>query len=84
LPNVSVGIVPWSVFTPLSPGTMFVLFDDQVVLVETLHGEQLLKERQQIERYLDQFDVLEALAQHDDEARATLGRIAADLRGLGS
>jgi hypothetical protein len=84
LPNVSVGIVPWSAFTPLSPGTMFVVFDDQVVLVETMHGEQLLKERQQIERYLDQFDALEALAQRDDEARATLDRIASDLRRLGS
>jgi hypothetical protein len=63
---------------------MFVVFDGSLVLVETMHGEQLLREGQQIERYLDQFAALEALALRDDEARSILDRIASDLRGLGS
>jgi hypothetical protein len=84
LPNVSVGIIPWSVLAPLPVATMFVLFDDRLALVETMHTEQLLRERQQIDAYLEQFERLEALAQHDDEARATLDGIATDLRGLGN
>ena len=84
LPNVSVGVIPWSVLAPVPVATMFVLFDDRLALVETMHAEQLLREGQQIGAYLDQFERLEALAQHDDEARATLDRIASDLRGLGS
>jgi hypothetical protein len=83
LPNVSVGIVPWSAFAPVPPTNMFVVFDASLVLVESLHGEQLLREGQQIERYLDQFATLDALAQHDDEARLTLDRIASDLRASG-
>jgi uncharacterized protein DUF5753 len=84
LPNVSVGIVPWSVLAPLPVATMFVVFDDRLALVETMHGEQLLRERQQIDAYLDQFQRLNGLALRDDEARSVLDRIASDLRGLGS
>jgi hypothetical protein len=84
LPNVSVGIIPWSAMVPVPVATMFVLFDDRLALVETMHSEQLLREGQQIGAYLDQFERLEALAQHDDEGRMILDRIASDLRGLGS
>jgi Domain of unknown function (DUF5753) len=84
LPNVSVGIVPWSLLAPVPVATMFVVFDASLVLVETMHGEQLLREGQQIARYLDQFEALEALALRDDEARSILDRIASDLRGLGT
>jgi transcriptional regulator with XRE-family HTH domain len=84
LPNVSVGIVPWSAMAPIPVTTMFVLFDDQLALVETMHTEQLLREREQVGAYLDQFERLEALARHDDEARTILDRIASDLRGLGN
>jgi hypothetical protein len=84
LPNVSVGIIPWSAMVPVPVATMFVLFDDRLALVETMHSEQLLREGQQIGAYLDQFERLEALAQHDDEGRMILDRIAWDLRGLGS
>jgi Domain of unknown function (DUF5753) len=62
---------------------MFVVFDDQLVLVESLHGEQGLKEQGDIARYLAQFETLDALARHDDEARTVLDRIAADLRRMG-
>ena len=84
LPNVSVGIIPWSVLAPVPVATMFVLFDDRLALVETMHSEQLLREGQQIGAYLDQFERLEALARRDDEARSVLDRIASDLRGLGN
>jgi hypothetical protein len=63
---------------------MFMVLDDEAVLVETMHGEDMLKERQQIDAYLAAFDALDSFAQHDDEARVTLDRIAADLRSLGA
>lgn len=84
LPNVSVGVVPWSVLALVPVATMFVVFDGSLVLVETMHGETLLREGQQVESYLGQFERLDALALRDDEARSVLDRIASDLRGLGS
>lgn len=84
LMNVRVGIVSWSAYVPNRPANMFMALDDEAVLVETMHGEAMLKERQQIDAYLAAFDALDSFAQHDDEARVTLNRIAADLRSLGA
>jgi transcriptional regulator with XRE-family HTH domain len=83
LPNVSVGIIPWAVLAPVPPSNMFVVFDDSLVLVESLHGEQALKEQGDVARYLAQFETLDTLARHDEEARMVLDRIASDLRGSG-
>ncbi len=83
LANVSVGIIPWSAYVPNRPPNMFMILDDSAVQVETMHGLDTLKERQQVDAYLAAFDALDSLAQHDDGARATLGRIAADVRSLG-
>jgi hypothetical protein len=83
LTNVRIGIVPWSAYVPNRPSNMFMVLDNVAVLVETMHGEDTLKERQQIDAYVAAFDTLDSLAQHDDDARVTLNRIAADLRSLG-
>jgi transcriptional regulator with XRE-family HTH domain len=82
LANVRIGIVPWSAYVPNRPANMFMVLDDVAVLVETMHGEDTLKERQQIDAYIAAFDALDSLAQHDDDARATLARIADDVRSL--
>ena len=82
LANVSVGILPWDAYVPNRPPNMFMMLDDAAVMVETMHGEDTLKERQQIEAYLAAFDALDSLAQHGDDARATLARIASDVRSL--
>lgn len=84
LANVRIGIVPWTAYVPNRPSNMFMVLDDMAVLVETMHGEDTLKERQQIDAYVAAFDALDSFAQHDDEARAILNRIAADLRSLGT
>jgi hypothetical protein len=83
LQNVRVGVLPWSSLTPASQTNMFCVLDDRAVLVETMTTELTLKERTDIDRYLGQFERLDALARHDDEARLILDRIASDLRGLG-
>jgi hypothetical protein len=83
LANVRVGVIPWWTATPTLATNMFCAFDAGMVLVETLHGELTLKEEGDIARYLTAFDTLDALTQHDDEARAILAGIASDLRGLG-
>ena len=82
LANVSVGIVPWTAYVPNRPPNMFLILDDSAVQVETMHGLDTLRERQQIDAYLTAFDTLDSVAQHDDEARATLARIAGDVRSL--
>jgi hypothetical protein len=48
-----------------------------------MHGLDTLRERQQIDTYLAAFDTLDSVAQHHDDVRATLSRIAADVRSLG-
>ena len=83
LGNVQVGVIPLDAFTPASQTNMFCVLDDRVVLVETITTELTLKDRKDIDRYLAAFDALDALAHHDDEARATLDRIASDLRRMG-
>jgi hypothetical protein len=84
LANVGIGVVPWSAYVPTRPANMFMVLDDEAVLVETMHGEDMLRERQQIDAYLTAFDALDSLAQHDDDGRVILNRIAADLRSLGA
>jgi Domain of unknown function (DUF5753) len=83
LANVSVGVIPWDAYVPNRPPNMFMVLNDAAVVVETMHGEDTLKERQQIEAYIAAFDALDSLAQHGDDARATLARIASDVRSLG-
>jgi transcriptional regulator with XRE-family HTH domain len=82
--NVRLGVIALTADAPALPMNQFVLFDDQLVLVETLHGELTVKERGQIESYGAALDALDSLALHGDDARAFLARIADDLRQLGS
>jgi transcriptional regulator with XRE-family HTH domain len=85
LPNVSVGIVPWSADMRQAPrGNMFCLFDASFVLVETMTAELTLREESDIAFYLRAFATLSELAEYGDGALVVLDRIASDLRRLGT
>jgi transcriptional regulator with XRE-family HTH domain len=85
LANVRIGIVPWSADVGQARQTnMFCVFDDSLVLVETMTAELTLREEADIAFYLRAFATLTEAAEYDDGASAILTRIATDLRGLGS
>jgi transcriptional regulator with XRE-family HTH domain len=85
LANVRMGIVPWSADVGQARQTnMFCVFDDSLVLVETMTAELTLREEADIEFYLRAFATLTDVAEYGEGASAVLARIAADLRGLGS
>jgi transcriptional regulator with XRE-family HTH domain len=85
LANVSVGIVPWSADVGQARQTnMFCVFDDSLVLVETMTAELTFREEADIAFYLRAFGTLSELAEYGEGAAMILARIATDLRGLGS
>jgi transcriptional regulator with XRE-family HTH domain len=83
LPNVSVGIVPWSASVAAPQTNQFAIFDDRFVLIETMRSQVTHREVQDIDWYLGAFETLSACAVHDNEAQALLEGIAAELRGIG-
>jgi len=82
LTNVQVGVIPWSAHVPARQTNQFCIFDERMVLVETLTAELTLKEEQDIAYYRSMFSLLEEHAQFGDDANAALQRIASDVRGL--
>lgn len=85
LANVRIGIIPWSADVGQARQTnMFCVFDDSLVLVETMTAELTLREDSDIAFYLRAFATLTEPAEYDEGASVILARIASDLRGLGS
>jgi transcriptional regulator with XRE-family HTH domain len=58
LPALDLGVIPASVLVPVFPLSGFVLFDDQLVVIETITGEQQLSDPAEIARYAEWFDLL--------------------------
>jgi transcriptional regulator with XRE-family HTH domain len=73
--NIRLGVIALDAYVPAVPLNQFVLFDDQLVTVETFGAELKLEERGQLDFYRSQFDTLDSLAAHDDEARTLLSGI---------
>ncbi|HTP16836.1 MAG TPA: helix-turn-helix transcriptional regulator [Streptosporangiaceae bacterium] len=81
LPSLSLGIVPFRVLVPVYPLSGFVVFDDQLVVVETVNGEHQLSDPDDVKRYGEWFGALDAAAVHGREAteliRGALAALAA-------
>ena len=83
LPNVSVGIIPMLAEVGARQTNMFAIFDISAVVIETMTAELTLREEQLIAFYARVFNTLSDHAVFDDDARAILDGIAAELRQLG-
>jgi transcriptional regulator with XRE-family HTH domain len=83
LPNVSVGIVPWTARVNAPQTNHFVIYDDRLVLIETMRSQVTHREAQDIAWYLEAFETLSACAVYGDEAQALLDGIATELRAIG-
>lgn len=74
LPALEMTIVPFTAQVPVYPLSGFVIYDDQLVLVETLTGEQQLSDTEEIVRYLKWFDLLRDAGVRGRDAAALIHR----------
>lgn len=84
LPNVRLGIIPWTTPVQLFPRHGFHLYDDDAVIVGTETATATMTGAADIATYVELFDMLEQVAVFGEEAREHFARIAADYRRLAS
>ncbi len=82
LPDVRVGIIPYSTPTTVFPRHGFHLYDSDAVIIGTETGTATIVDSEDIKGYERLFARLDALAAFGDAARAVLGRVADDYRTL--
>ncbi|MDP9071592.1 MAG: helix-turn-helix domain-containing protein [Actinomycetota bacterium] len=76
LPNVRVGVILWATEVPVIPYNSFCIFDERLVLSETMTAEVMVRESRDIASYLKTFSVLQREATFDDAAREIVSDIA--------
>lgn len=75
LDTVSLAVLPFDAELPMTTSHGFWIFDDRLVLVETLGSEMSLRDRDDIGLYERHFQALWQVALKDDEARRFLGDV---------
>ena len=76
LPNIRFGIIPFDKPYVLVPTHGFWLYDDQLVIVETVSAQLNLVQPQEIEQYTKVFETMALTAVYDGKARTVLARTA--------
>jgi transcriptional regulator with XRE-family HTH domain len=76
LPNVRFGLVPFDKPYALVPSHAFWIYDDHLVIVETVSAQLNLAQPQEIQQYAKVFEAMALTAVYDDKARSSLTRIA--------
>jgi transcriptional regulator with XRE-family HTH domain len=80
LPNVEFGIIPFTASLPVFPICSFMIFDTELVTVESLTGEQQVNEPDQIALYDRFFALLRDSAARGQSAVALIHRALTELR----
>ncbi|WP_457031143.1 helix-turn-helix domain-containing protein [Kitasatospora sp. P5_F3] len=75
LPNVDIRIVPLDMKQADAPGHSFVIRDDRIVTVETVHAEMIVTDPRDVALYLQKFDGFERASLSGDEMRAMVEAI---------
>jgi transcriptional regulator with XRE-family HTH domain len=83
LPNVQVGIVPWTTPAHLFPKHGFHLYDEDAVVVGTETATATMTGSSDIATYVELFHMIEGITVFGDEAREHFRRIAGEYRELG-
>jgi transcriptional regulator with XRE-family HTH domain len=83
LNNVELGIIPVDVEVETAPAHGFWIFDDDLVLVETIAAELMLREPEEIALYTRVFETLHRSARLGDDARAILRGMLEESAGRG-
>ena len=79
IPKHDLGIVPFGVALPVEPLSGFVIYDSDLVVIETLGGDLQIAEPELIARYHRWLDQLLDVAVTGDAAAEMCRRVAADL-----
>ncbi len=83
LASLDLGIIPAAVIVPVYPTSGFVIFDNDMVVVETIGGEDSISDPDEVIKYVEWFKLLHASAVHGRDAgaviRAALDMLRADL-----
>lgn len=77
LPSVSMGVIPAHHMLAVAPTHGFYIFDDELVMTETISAELTITDPTEIELYLLRFRILAEAAVYRDEARALLLKLQA-------
>lgn len=83
LPNVRLGLVPWSHGLAMAPPHGFTLYDDNAASLETFTTEIAITDPADVSAYADAFAALERSALYGDDARALLDTVRRDFAELG-
>lgn len=81
LSNVRLGIIPFERRTALAPEHSFWVYDDDLVLVETVSAQLNLQQQQEIELHTKVFESMALDADYDQKARAVLHRASKQIAG---
>jgi transcriptional regulator with XRE-family HTH domain len=86
LDNVSVGVIPLGVEAVTMLTHTFIIYDgrderDTLVEVDTIHAQLLVKRPDDVALYRQRWERLTQMAIFDEEARAFISGLSADLRG---
>jgi transcriptional regulator with XRE-family HTH domain len=82
LPNVEIGIIPFTAAATFFPRHGWHLYDSDAVIIGTETGVATITDIDDIARYERMFARLEEIASTGEDARAVLDRIGADYRRL--
>jgi hypothetical protein len=80
LETVQLAVLPWTAELPTLVMHSFALFDDRLVLVETVNAELAIREPEDIALYGRLFEMYWEVAAHGEQASAEITRIALDLK----
>lgn len=89
LPGVEIGLLSWRDAQPATHRHPFVLYrmsddDDDLVIVETVDGETIVRDEHLISRYVERYDRLRSVARVGDDARQLVATILRDLNEASS
>ncbi len=79
LPRLSLGIIPTRSPCDIWPGNAFIMFDDQMVMVETYSAELTIAQPREIALYAKAFALLQRSAVYGPPVRELIGKALADL-----
>jgi transcriptional regulator with XRE-family HTH domain len=81
LPNIELGVIPASVQLPFPAMHGFWIYDDKLVLVDTVSAELVLKDRDDIDLYVQLFEGLWGVAVIGLDATGLVGCVVRDISG---
>ncbi|MCA1693471.1 MAG: helix-turn-helix domain-containing protein [Actinobacteria bacterium] len=82
LPNVRLGIIPWTRATDRPVLHPFQIYDERAVMLSTETATALLTDAREVGDFGRRFDLYAAFAEYDDAAREVFARIAGEYRAL--